>query len=63
MKFYKVKPEADNKRRKDGGIHIANELYTEREMEKYGVNKFFTDIVEISMRRTYWFFGARFSID
>jgi len=35
MKYYKVKKEADQKRRKDGSIYIAEELYTEKEVEKF----------------------------
>lgn len=30
MKYYKVKAEADNKRRSDGSIYVTNELYTEK---------------------------------
>ena len=61
MKYYKVKPEADNKRRSDGSIYVANELYTEKEAEKFKLNKAFLDVVEVSKRNVYWFFGARFS--
>lgn len=61
MKYYKVKPEADNRRRKDGNIYVANELYTERETKKLNLNKHFLEIVEIPKNATYWFFGARFS--
>ena len=28
MKYYKVKPEYDNKKRNDNNIYVANELYT-----------------------------------
>ena len=61
MQYYKVKPEADNKRRSDGSIYVANELYTEKEAEKFKLNKAFLDVVEVSKRSVYWFFGARFS--
>lgn len=61
MKYYKVKPEADNKRRSNGSIYVANELYTEKEAEKFKLNKAFLDVVEVSKRSVYWFFGARFS--
>ena len=47
MKYYKVKPEYDNKRRSDNNIYIANELYTEKEAEKIAerisVLRLFTD--------------------
>lgn len=61
MKYYKVKPEYDNKRRSDNNIYIANELYTEKEVEKYHINKNYCDIVNISKNETYFFFGVRFA--
>lgn len=62
MKYYKVKPEHDNKRKNNNDIYIANELYTEKEVEKQHLNKNFMEIVEVSKKATYWFFGARFAI-
>jgi hypothetical protein len=76
MKYYRVKPEFDNKpqtKRKNHyrlhvGIWIANELYTACElnhMEKRGIiipDEIF-EHVEINRNNTYWFFGARFSND
>ena len=73
MKYYRVKPEYDNKSRmiwindytaKRDSIWIANELYTGKELEKYkrspaDIMKMF-DAVEISKRKIYWCFGARF---
>lgn len=59
MKYYKVKPEYDNKRRNDNNIYIANELYTEKEVEKYHINKNYCDIVNIPKNETYFFFGVR----
>ena len=61
MKYYKVKPEYDNKRRNDNNIYIANELYTEKEAEKYHINKNYCDIVNVSKNETHFFFGARFA--
>lgn len=61
MKYYKVKSEADNKRRNDGSIYVANELYTEREKEKLNLNEAFLEVVEVSKKSIYWFFGARFA--
>ena len=61
MKYYKVKSEADNKRRSDGSIYVANELYTEREVNKLNLNKNFLEVIEVSKNSVYWFFGARFS--
>lgn len=60
MKYYKIKEEIDNKRRNDGSIFVANELYTEREKKKYNIPESYYDIVKISRKRTYFFFGARF---
>ena len=47
------------------GILIGNELYTVKEWEKlvlkYRVSEAVCDIVNISPKETYWFFGARFA--
>lgn len=61
MKYLKVKPEADQKRRQDGSIYVANELYTEKEAEKLNLNKALMDAVEVSKKSVYFFFGARFA--
>ena len=63
MKYYKVLPQYDQKRtRKNNGyFHIANELITEKELEKYGYIKECCKIVNIPKSQIYWFFGARFS--
>ena len=60
MKYYKVKKEADQKRRKDGSIYIAEELYTEKEAEKLNLNTDFMQLVNVNKNSTYFFFGARF---
>ena len=60
MKYYKVKKEADQKRRKDGSIYIANELYTGKEAEKLNLNTDFMQLVNVNKNSTYFFFGARF---
>ena len=60
MKYYKVKTEADNKKRPDGSIYIADELYTPAETRKYNINMDYVDAVNVSKRRIYWCFGARF---
>ena len=66
MTYYRVKPEFDqcykNPKVHDGNIFIANELYTPAERNKmpHISDKVF-DEVEISSRKTYWFFGARFA--
>lgn len=70
MKYYKVKPEYDNKTRytwnnkKQGvsnGILIANELYTPAEFRKIANCPAWFDVVEIPKSKIYWFFGARFA--
>lgn len=70
MKYYRVKPEYDNKTRykfKRGGgleidgIYIKNELYTEKEIKKYLGFARYVDVVEIPKSKIYFFFGARFA--
>lgn len=70
MLYYRVKPEFDNVRRdKDFNIFIGNELYTPKELEKvratYNNRRFNFDSifekVEISRKKIYFFFGARFA--
>lgn len=60
MKYYKVKPEADNKKRPDGNIYVADELYTPAEAKRYKLNMDYMDAVNVSKRCIYWCFGARF---
>lgn len=71
MVYYKVKPEYDNFRlihnRKDIGILVGDELYTERELVRknillaLGVKPEFFEMVEIPKSRVYHLFGARFA--
>lgn len=60
MLYYRVKPEFDNKRRRDGSILIANELYTSKEKERLQIPAVAVEAVEVSKRAIYFFFGARF---
>jgi hypothetical protein len=60
MEYLRVKKSFDNYKRADGGIHVTNELYTKKEATKHGVNPNFCDRVEISRKKTFFFFGARF---
>ena len=69
MKYYRVKSQYDNVTRYtwnnhrqgvSNGILVANELYTPKEFEKLANCPEWFEIVEISKRSTYWFFGARF---
>ena len=61
MKYYKVKPQYDGKsKRSRGDVYIANELYTAREVQKQNLNLTYMEEKEISSKKIYWFFGARF---
>ena len=60
MLYYKVKKEADQKRRKDGSIYIADELYTEKEAARQHLNPAFMEPVAIPKNKIFWSFGARF---
>jgi hypothetical protein len=60
MKYLKVKKNFDNYKRNDGSIYVSNELYTEAESKKYGINPSFCTEIEISSKKTYFLFGARF---
>ena len=60
MLYYRVKGKFDQKRRVDGSILIANELYTISELFKYQIPSECVEPVNISMRNTHFFFGARF---
>ena len=62
MQYFMIKWSADNKPRSDGSIYVGKELYTKREIEKYKTPNSFYEPFEISRRKTYWFFGARFAI-
>lgn len=60
MTYYRVLPKYDNKRYNSSDFVIANELYTEKEMEKYGIPYKYTEKINHSKKRVYFFFGARF---
>lgn len=60
MKYFKVKPEYDNKPRSDGSILVANELYTEHEVQKFKIPENRLSVIEVSPSNTIVFFGARF---
>ena len=60
MTYYKVKPEFDQKKRRDGSILIANELYTPREKERFNISDKAVGPVQVSRKAVYFFFGARF---
>lgn len=62
MQYYMIKPQFDQKRRKDGSILIANELYTHREVSKFEIPQNSYTKVSIFKNKTYFCFGARFAV-
>lgn len=63
MKYFRVKKEYDNYGRSDGTILVRNELYTEKEMQKYKIHANRVIPVEIKKNTTYFVCGARFCTD
>lgn len=65
MKYYRVLQRYDqrpkNPQVRDGNIYIGGELYTPREVEKQGLNMKYLELIEISKKSVYFFFGARYS--
>lgn len=61
MKYYKVKPEYDNKHRSDNSILVTNELYTKAEKQRYDIPNNAVVEIDVPQKSTYFFFGARFS--
>ncbi len=49
------------KKRKDGSIFVANELYTESEAKKYNIPTNYYESINIPKNQVYFFFGARFA--
>ena len=63
MNYYKVPKQMDNRRTANGTIFISGELLTKKQAEKMGANLDELQPVELSQRKTYWFFGARFAMN
>lgn len=63
MHYYRVKPEFDQKQRRDGSILIANELYTGKEVEQHSINPGRLSPVNIPKSKVYFCFGARFEME
>lgn len=64
MTYYRVKSQYDQKRHPKGFL-IANEPYTQRELVKIGMAGMipiitYFDKTNISKRKVFWIFGARF---
>ena len=61
MKYFKVKHQFNGAKMSSPNMyHVANELFTEKECEKKGVNKSYCDEIETSKFKTHILFGARF---
>lgn len=63
MTYFKIKATADQRKRSDGSIYIANELYTPKEKEKYNIPIAYYDTIEIPKSKTFFMFGARFAME
>lgn len=63
MTYFKIKKAADQRKRIDGSIYVANELYTLKEKEKYNIPVAYYDTVEIPKSKIYFMFGARFAME
>ena len=71
MTYYKVPPKFDGRAVIGKGLYsgtpkrflIENELYTEKECDKYGISLNGLEVVNVSRKRIYWFFGARFEME
>ena len=72
MKYYKVRPEFDNKHVTADYFLVGNELYTTAELRRLEsrYNRYYRtplnfhrmfEEVEVSKRSVYFFFGARYS--
>lgn len=67
--YYQVKPQFADKligHYKEKGTnmyYVANELFTEKEAKKIGVNPNYCNKIEANPQKTYFCFGARFLID
>ena len=67
MKYFRVKPEADQKyinpRVHDANIYVKDSLYTESEVKRYNLNRNYLEEVTIKKTQTFWMFGARFAVE
>ena len=61
MQYFKVKKEYDQYSKTKLPILVQDELLTTKEMEKYNVPEKAVDPIEVSQKRIYWCFGARFA--
>lgn len=62
MKYAKIKPEMGGKPNKKLGQLLGNELFTEKEVERYGISPDCYNLVEVSKRSVFLMFGARFAV-
>ena len=63
MKYYKVNENGADRFMHDAKITLViNELFTEKEKNKYKIPDNFVNEVNVCKNNTYWFFGARFKV-
>ena len=63
MTYYRVKPRFDNYMLDhNGNFLIANEIFTEKEIEKKNLIMGMLEKIEVPRNRIVWSFGARFEI-
>ena len=63
MKYFRVKKEYDNTWCNGCRFLVKNELYTEKEVKRFGILPNRLDEVDVKKNQTYFMFGARFSND
>lgn len=61
MTYAKIKPECHDKQLLNGWYLVANELYTMNEVDKYAIPKSYYDEIEVSSKKVFHLFGARFA--
>ncbi len=63
MRYYQVKQEYDNHTTSHGRRVFGRELYTEKEVARFKIPAAMVDPIDLSSRRTYWCFGARWMVN
>ena len=60
MKYFIVKKDGQIYNKGKFFILVKDELYTEKEVVRYGISLARLEPVDVSKRKVYWLFGARF---
>ena len=67
MKYYRIKKEKYFYNGKKSIILVRDELITLNEWNKLGLNadrlNEYIELIEVSKKKVFWFFGARFEMD